>query len=116
MGRRDYLLRSKETNRGMGRLKPDVLVLRGHRAMAVIDAKYKRLAFWRERPSGVDQADLYQLAAYASQHEPEQFAALVYPCDGDTEPTRAEALGPWHGAGTTFVFRRLATELAALSR
>jgi hypothetical protein len=39
-GRRDYLLRSKQTNSGMGRLKPDVLVLRGDRAAAVIDAKY----------------------------------------------------------------------------
>jgi hypothetical protein len=66
-GRRDHLLRSKQTNSGMGRLKPDVLVLRSDRAAAVIDAKYKRLAFSRERPSGVDQADLYQLAAYASR-------------------------------------------------
>lgn len=107
--RRDYLLRSEDTNRGMGRMKPDVLVLRGDRATAVIDAKYKRLASSRERPSGVDQADLYQLAAYASRYQPEQVAALVYPYDRDTEPARAEALGPWCGVDTTFVFRRLAT-------
>ncbi len=112
-GRRDYLLRSKETNSGMGRLKPDVLVLRGGRVTAVIDAKYKRLVPSRERPSGVDQADLYQLAAYASRYQPEQIAALVYPHDRSTESARAEALGPWHGAGATFVFRRLTTESAA---
>jgi 5-methylcytosine-specific restriction enzyme subunit McrC len=111
--RRDYLLRSKEAERGMGRLKPDVLVLRGDRATSVLDAKYKRLAFSRERPNGVDRADLYQLAAYASRYEPEQVAALVYPHDGDPEPARAEALGPWRGADATFVFRRLATEPAA---
>jgi 5-methylcytosine-specific restriction enzyme subunit McrC len=111
--RRDYLLRSRETNSGMGRLKPDVLVLRGDRATAVIDAKYKRLAFSRERPNGVDQADLYQLAAYASRYEPEQVAALIYPRDGHTEPARAEALGPWRGTGATFIFSRVATESTA---
>ena len=113
-GRHDYLLRSKQSDRGMGRMKPDVLVLRGNRTAAIIDAKYKRLAFTRERPSGVDQADLYQLAAYASRYDPEQVAALVYPDDVDAEPARAEQLGPWRGVGTTtFLFRRLPTEPAA---
>ena len=113
MGRRDYLLRSAEGNRGLGRLKPDVLVLKGEEVTAVIDAKYKRLASSRERPSGVDPADLYQLAAYARQYEPEHVAALVYPYDRDTEPAYAEALGPWRGATTAFEFRRLATTPAA---
>jgi 5-methylcytosine-specific restriction enzyme subunit McrC len=112
IGRRDYLLRSKEADRGMGRLKPDVLVLRRDHPAAVIDAKYKRLGYSPERPNGIDQADLYQLAAYASRFEPEQVAALVYPDDGDPEPARAQALGPWRGAGATFIFRRLPTEPA----
>jgi 5-methylcytosine-specific restriction enzyme subunit McrC len=112
-GRRDYLLRSEETSSGMGRLKPDVLVLLENQVTAVIDAKYKRLAFSRERPNGVDQADLYQLAAYASQYEPKHIAALVYPYDRDAEAARAETHGPWRGAGTTFLFRRLPTESTA---
>jgi 5-methylcytosine-specific restriction enzyme subunit McrC len=109
-GRNDYLLHSQKTDSGIGRLKPDILILRGDRTIAVIDAKYKRLASSPQRPSGVDQADLYQLAAYASQYQPEQMAALVYPHHGSTEPARAEAQGPWRGAGTTFMFRRLATD------
>ena len=113
VGRRDYLLLSKQSDRGMGRLKPDVLVVRGSRVTAVIDAKYKRLAFSRERPSGVDQADLYQLAGYASRYEPDQLAALVYPYDGATAPARAEALGPWRGGEETFVFQRLPTDAAS---
>jgi 5-methylcytosine-specific restriction enzyme subunit McrC len=113
LGRRDYLLRSEQGDRGMGRLKPDVLVVRGDRAVAVIDAKYKRLAFSPQRPSGVDTADLYQLAAYASRYEPEQVAALVYPRDGEGEPARAEALSPWRGGDETFVFRRIAIDAAA---
>lgn len=112
-GHRDYLLRSAETGSGMGRLKPDLLVLRGSHVTAVIDAKYKRLTPSRERPSGVDQADLYQIAAYASRYEPGHVAALVYPHDGDTEPAWAETQGPWRGADTTFLFRRLATASTA---
>ena len=112
-GRRDYLLRSKENNSGMGRMKPDVLISQGNKVTAVIDAKYKRLASSQQRPGGVEQADLYQLAAYASQYEPEQVAALLYPHDRDTEPAHAEAQGPWRGVGATFVFRRLATESTA---
>lgn len=84
----------------------------GDRATAVIDAKYKRLAFSRERPNGVDQADLYQFAAYASRYEPEHVAALVYPHDGTVDPARAEALGPWRGGDETFVFGRLPTDAA----
>ena len=112
-GRRDHLLRSDATGAGMGRLKPDVLILRGDRVAAVIDAKYKRLTPSRERPNGIDQADLYQVAAYASRYQPEQAAALVYPCDPDAGPSPAESGGPWHGTGTTFLFQHLATEPAA---
>jgi 5-methylcytosine-specific restriction enzyme subunit McrC len=112
-GRRDYLLHSKQGERGMGRLKPDVLVWRGDQAVAVIDAKYKRLAFSRERPTGVDRADLYQLAAYASRFEPEGVAVLVYPRDGDDGAlASAEVLGPWRGSPHTFVFERLPTDVA----
>ena len=113
LGRRDYLLRSKQGDRGMGRLKPDVLVMRGDRAIAVIDAKYKRLAFSPQRPNGVDTADLDQLAAYASRYEPEHVAALVYPHDSGAEAARAEALSPWRAGDETFVFRRLPTDAAA---
>ena len=92
----------------MGRLKPDVLVLRGEEVTAVIDAKYKRLVLLTGAAKRRGPADLYQLAAYARQYQPEQVAALVYPHDRSTEPAHAEALGPWHGAATAFEFRRLA--------
>lgn len=75
------------------------------RGLEELGARYKR-CLSPERPNGVDQADLYQ-------HEPEQVAAPVYPREGNAEAARAEALGPWRGVGTTFVFRRLATESAA---
>ena len=114
-GRRDHLLRSTQSDRGLGKLKPDVLVMRGDSAVAVIDAKYKRLAFSRERRNEVDQADLYQLVAYATRYQPE-VSALVYPCGDSAEPPAAEALGPWRGGDLTFLFRRLATDAGVSAR
>ena len=112
-GRRDYLLRSTDGNRELGRLKPDVLVLAGDDVVAIIDAKYKRLIDSRDRPAGVDQSDLYQLVAYAMRFCPERVAALVYPRsqdDGDFALSTAEAFGPWRSDDSNaFLFRRLPT-------
>jgi 5-methylcytosine-specific restriction enzyme subunit McrC len=112
-GRRDYLLRSPDGNRQLGRLKPDVLILEGDSIVAIIDAKYKRLIDSRDRPAGIDQSDLYQLAAYAMRFRPERVAALVYPRsqdDGGFALSTAEAFGPWRGEDrNTFLFRRLPT-------
>lgn len=113
-GRRDHLLRSTDERYGMGRLKPDVLVLDDKGVVAVLDAKYKRLADTRERPRGVDREDLYQLAAYAGRYAPSLVAALLYPRSGDRLST-AESAGPWHahGDGCIFAFRPLPTSAPA---
>jgi 5-methylcytosine-specific restriction enzyme subunit McrC len=112
-GRRDFLLRSEPHDQGMGRLKPDVLVFARDSVAAVIDAKYKRLADSRERPHGVDQSDLYQLAAYATRFNPEGVSALVYPRGDDLLATAsaAERLGPWRSDGQTLTFTRLPTTI-----
>lgn len=107
--RRDFLLRSRDHSAGLGRLKPDVLVMTGGDVLAVIDAKYKRLADTRERPRGVEREDLYQLAAYVSRYRPARFAALLYPDADDPGMSSAEALGPWHDGETAFMFRRVPT-------
>lgn len=109
-GRRDHLLHSADGRYGMGRLKPDVLVLDDHGVVAVLDAKYKRLADSRQRPRGVDREDLYQLAAYAGRYAPSHVAALLYPRAGEAVST-GESAGPWHAqtGGTSFAFRTLAT-------
>lgn len=113
-GRRDFLLRSKAGDREIGRLKPDVLVLEGDSIAAVIDAKYKRLFDSRERPSGVDPADLYQLVAYSMRFRPVRFAALAYPLTPDSsglDGSTAERLSPWTSEDQTFLFRRLPTDV-----
>lgn len=50
-----WLLRSADTNLGLGRLKPDLLVRDVEHVVAVLDAKYKRLQdSWLERHRGMD--------------------------------------------------------------
>jgi 5-methylcytosine-specific restriction enzyme subunit McrC len=97
-----YLLSSPSQRRGMGRLKPDIVVRsRDGELLAVIDAKYKRLAYRKpDRPDGVDRADLYQLTSYLCRYDPEGNAigALLYPeglQDPDHVTARAQAHGPW---------------------
>jgi 5-methylcytosine-specific restriction enzyme subunit McrC len=113
-GQSERLLCSWRGDRGMGVLKPDLIVRDAAGVVAIIDAKYKRLTETRVRPNGVDQADLYQLAAYASRFQPSRFAALIYPRSEHEGATAAiaEAHGPWRGGETNFIFRRLATNAA----
>jgi 5-methylcytosine-specific restriction endonuclease McrBC regulatory subunit McrC len=60
-----------EAGRGLGRLKPVVLIWARDGLLAVVDAKYKHLRdYWPERPHGVERADLKQLASYLSRYDP----------------------------------------------
>ncbi len=116
-GRRDHLLSSESTGKGLGLLKPDILVEHPRETVAVIDAKYKRLVPSLERPNGVDRADLYQLASYLSRYSTgsETLGVLAYPHFGALTPSElslAEAAGPWQTeAGNHVVFTRLPTEV-----
>jgi len=105
-----HLLRSARGEaRALGRLIPDVLVRSGGSIVAIIDAKYKRLTFSPERPTGVDRGDLYQLAAYLSRFSPDGGAmgVLAFPDDGG-EPGDAAIHGPWRNeAGNMVHFLRL---------
>lgn len=97
----------------LGRLKPDLLIHDAEgRERAVIDAKYKRLRSSRERPSGVDRGDLYQLVAYLAGHDV-PYGALAYPpAHGDE--ARAADLGPWQlASGQEAGFLRLPADEGA---
>lgn len=111
----DFFLRSIDGQHELGRLKPDILVCNDDETVAVIDAKYKLLASSRERPSGVDPADLYQIVAYAMRFKPTNGAALVYPdaetADDRASPSRAESYGPWLTNGHEITFLRAPTDV-----
>jgi 5-methylcytosine-specific restriction enzyme subunit McrC len=107
--RRDFLFQNIRRSRRMGRLKPDILVLDRTIVVAVIDAKYKRVNDSRERPAGVDRADLYQLVAYGTRFKPSAFSALAYPEPpaGDARPSTAVEQGPWDDDDRVYSFVRL---------
>ncbi len=111
----DQYLQGIDGQHEIGRLKPDILVRNEGEAVAVIDAKYKLLANSRERPSGVDPADLYQIVAYAMRFKPANGAALVYPeadaADRRASPSHAESYGPWLTGGRTITFMQTPTDV-----
>jgi len=112
--RRDFFLHSADGAHEIGRLKPDILVLDGEDIIDVIDAKYKLLVNSRERPTGVDPADLYQIVAYAMRFKPAGVSALVYPKPTKTnelEQSYAERYGPWHSEEHDIAFARLPTDV-----
>jgi 5-methylcytosine-specific restriction enzyme subunit McrC len=121
--RHESLLRSQRGDHPLGRLKPDVLVLEGDTVRSVIDAKYKRLADTRQRPTGVAPADLYQIVAYALRFNPSNCALLAYPApdpQDDDEMSYAEQFGAWECDGRAVAFERFPTDgagcRAALTR
>lgn len=94
---------------GIGRVIPDVLVRSGPASIAILDAKYKRLTFSPEHPTGVDRGDLYQLAAYLSRFGSDGGALgiLAFP-DDESEPAAAAVNGPWRNeTGNLVHFLRL---------
>lgn len=94
-----HLLRSAaRPELGLGRLLPDILVSDSAGAMAVLDAKYKRLGWAPDRPDGVDRGDRYQLVSYISRFRDgaRTLAALLYPGGmGEQESSKAEEHSPW---------------------
>lgn len=110
-GRQLHLLRALDGASTIGRLIPDVHVHAGGNVPLIMDAKYKRLSPTRERPTGVDRGDLYQIAAYMHRLRAEQqtVGALVYPEDGSSLPS-AVTDGPWQTeAGNSVHFLRVPT-------
>lgn len=61
------------------RTKPDIILRKGRKTLAIIDTKWKKLASDPlDRKHGVSQADVYQLMAYARLY-PTQELMLLYP-------------------------------------
>src|SRR5262249_27978108 len=70
---------SDASNKGRFRLAPDVVLRGTARPRLIIDTKWKRLLSNDEdKKNGVSQADIYQMAAYATRYDCDD-NVLVYP-------------------------------------
>ena len=96
---------------GLGELYPDILVSDDRGVVAVLDAKYKRLAWAPDRPDGVERGDRYQLISYLSRFRDgdRTLGALLYPQGmGENAEAAAERHAPWLTGDRNLVwFKRL---------
>jgi 5-methylcytosine-specific restriction enzyme subunit McrC len=73
--------------------KPDIMVKRGTRTVAIIDTKWKQIE-WNalDRKNGVSQADVYQMMAYAQLYQCDRLI-LLYPHAGSAPHGLVKAHG-----------------------
>lgn len=86
-----YLLEDPESLDGILRLKPDYVITKGTKYVAVADAKWKRLTE-SERAYGIDRQDFYQISAYLSRYAVKRSVLLL-------------PQAPWMSAGWTKTYR-----------
>ncbi len=102
---------------GLGELYPDILVSDDQGVVAVLDAKYKRLAWAPDRPDGVERGDRYQLISYLSRFRDgdRTQGALLYPRGmGEDAEATAERHAPWLTRDRYHVwFKRVPVERAS---
>lgn len=85
MERPRYFLSLDHTGHRRFQMKPDFCIMSQGRVVAVIDAKWKRLAPASTKGTwGIQQGDMYQLHAYATAYDCSR-VALWYPANEDTD-------------------------------
>lgn len=85
-------------------LRPDIVIRRGSRAVCIADTKWKQLeldSYGRVLPK---EADLYQMAAYASSYGCEELA-LLYPWCAELSRALETEIRVVGAAGKSVVFR-----------
>jgi 5-methylcytosine-specific restriction enzyme subunit McrC len=84
------------------RMRPDFVVMKGNKTIAILDAKYRDL--WNE---SLPREMLYQLALYALTRPAGGEAVILYPTTADDAvDARIEVREPVGGAGRAFVVLR----------
>jgi 5-methylcytosine-specific restriction enzyme subunit McrC len=87
-----YLLTNREGTHSLGKLLPDYILQKDDRAVAIADAKYKRLgdAPWMSPK----RDDLYQMTSYLSRFSECRAGSFYYPDWGDD--CHVSQGNPWH--------------------
>lgn len=98
-GPRNYLA-TDQLGRRQFQMRPDLCILRGEKVLAIADAKWKLLdSEARGGRHGIDQADAYQLHAYATAYGCDR-VALWYPRPSAADPHES-AVWPTYALAST---------------
>lgn len=101
-----YLMRDPSNGAGLFALRPDIVVFEGNKAVCIGDTKWKRLSP-EERKLGVQQADLYQMLAYADRYACDSIL-MVYPYQSsDRQIDSAQHILHYQGRDTAVLIGQL---------
>ena len=89
------LLVKEETNRGVFKLIPDIVIEKNGRERVIIDTKWKSVESKFNR-HGVKREDLYQMYAYLTRYKNVSTVILLYPYNERIEGEDGEYLESWY--------------------
>ncbi|EOU1682493.1 McrC family protein [Clostridium perfringens] len=89
------LLIKEESNRGVFRLIPDIVIEKNGIESVIIDTKWKRVESKFNR-HGVKREDMYQMYAYLTRYKNARTVILIYPYNERIEGEDGEYLESWY--------------------
>lgn len=89
------LLMNEETNKGVFKLIPDIVIEKNGVESIIIDTKWKSVASSYNR-HGVKREDLYQMYAYLTRYKNANTVILLYPHNERIEGKEGEYLESWY--------------------
>lgn len=89
------LLINEETNKGVFKLIPDIVIEKNGEESIILDTKWKRISSSYNR-HGVKREDLYQMYAYLTRYKNVNTVILLYPYNEKIEGEEGEYLESWY--------------------
>lgn len=89
------LLMNEETNKGVFKLIPDIVIEKNGVESIILDTKWKSVASSYNR-HGVKREDLYQMYAYLTRYKNANTVILLYPHNERIEGKEGEYLESWY--------------------
>ncbi|MDZ5253785.1 McrC family protein [Clostridium sp. LIBA-8841] len=89
------LLINEETNKGVFKLIPDIVIEKNGEESIILDTKWKRISSSYNR-HGVKREDLYQMYAYLTRYKNVSTVILLYPYNEKIEGEEGEYLESWY--------------------
>lgn len=89
------LLINEETNKGVFKLIPDIVIEKNGEESIILDTKWKRISSSHNR-HGVKREDLYQMYAYLTRYKNVSTVILLYPYNEKIEGEQGEYLESWY--------------------